>query len=382
MNPRDKFRLMAAMALVDSDMGADEQAVLLRAADGLGLSRGDALEQIDFLMGGGRITNLTPPTDSGERRELFKGLIDVVTADGNVAPQELNVLQNMAQQFGLNPQAVPAMIEHTRASSAPNEFELVDDSVPAAATAQTVSLSAPGGRASGRVIKKRAAPSKRKTSLKGGSGSCPSCGATVEFKNARSVAMVCEYCDTTVVREDGGQVLADLGKVANVREDASPIQIGASGKCFGVEFHVIGRLQIEHSTGYWNEWFLEWADKRTGWLSEAQGTYCVTLPADVDPGQRLQVPEFEDLHVGRRVSLRKKRWTVTDVRVARATGTQGETPFTAPEGYELPYVDLRRSDNGFATIDYSDDEPIVFTGRCVRWKDLHMRNYRRFDGWS
>src|SRR5690606_17406064 len=117
----------------------------------------------------------------------------------------------------------------------------------------SVSLTAPS-RSTG-----RAEPPSPKT----GEAGCPSCGAPVEFKNARSVAAVCAYCDTTVARSDRGDALQNLGKISHVVDDASPIQLGSSGKCFGVEFLVIGRLQIEHSLGFWNEWFLQWADRRT-----------------------------------------------------------------------------------------------------------------------
>ena len=66
-----------------------------------------------------------------------------------------------------------------------------------------------------------------------GTASCPSCGAPIEFKNTFSVAAVCEYCDTTVTRQDGGEALKNLGKISNVVEDASPIMLGARGEAFG-----------------------------------------------------------------------------------------------------------------------------------------------------
>jgi hypothetical protein len=195
------------------------------------------------------------------------------------------------------------------------------------------------------------------------------------------VAVVCEYCDTTVARTDASSALEDVGKVSHLVADASPLQIGAAGTCFGQGFSVIGRLQIEHATGLWNEWFLQWADGGTGWLGEALGQYFMTFPTGGDSKRSFEVPKAEDIEVGRNVQIDGKRYRVTDMRVARATGTEGETPFAIGEGYELPYADLRRSDAGFATIDYSEEPPLVFVGRCVRWKDLAMRGYRRFDGW-
>ncbi|RMG11597.1 MAG: DUF4178 domain-containing protein [Planctomycetota bacterium] len=214
-----------------------------------------------------------------------------------------------------------------------------------------------------------------------GAASCPSCGAPVKFRNRRSVARVCEYCDTTLVRDDAGDALRELGKVSHLVADASPLRIGATGTCFGVGFSVLGRLQIEHETGLWNEWFLEWADGHTGWLGEALGQYLITFPARGE-GIRTFVPLFDELSVGQRVVIDGKRYTVTELRKALATGTEGETPFVVEEGYELPYADLRRGSDGFGTIDYSEDPPLVFTGRCVSWPDLNLRGYRSFDGWQ
>lgn len=216
--------------------------------------------------------------------------------------------------------------------------------------------------------------------MQSGTASCPSCGAPIEFKNNRSVAAVCEYCDTTVTREDGGAALKDLGKVSHVVEDASPIQLGCRGEVFGAPFTVLGRLQIQHKTGYWNEWYIEWSTGKTGWLGEAQGQYYVTEPEGEQESVQ-NLPSYNQLQVGQRIFIGKKRFQVTEARMARATGTQGETPFVVREGYELPYADLRRSDNGFATIDYSEEPPLVFVGKCVSWSELNIKDYRRFDGW-
>jgi uncharacterized protein (DUF983 family) len=54
--------------------------------------------------------------------------------------------------------------------------------------------------------------------------SCPSCGAPVVFKSASSVFAVCEYCQSTLVRHD--QNLEDIGKMAALVEDRSPLQLG------------------------------------------------------------------------------------------------------------------------------------------------------------
>jgi len=361
VGPREKFELLAAMALVDRQLQPPEQEVLLRSAHGLGMPREEAVGIVQSLMQGKPLGGMTPPSDPAEKQALFQELIGVILADGQVSPAEQQTLQSLAPQFGVDPGQIPQILAQAAGGAATG----------AVAAAGGVSLAAPGGGA---------APKKKKARRpKPGEAGCPSCGAPVEFKNSRSVAAVCEYCDTTVVRQDAEGALEDLGKISHIVPDASPIRIGARGECFGIEFTVIGRLQVEHATGYWNEWFIDWADHETGWLGEALGQYLVTFPGGEKAGKG--VPPFDELKVGQKLFIAKKRYTIAEVRMARATGTEGETPFAAGEGYELPYADLRRSDDGFATIDYSEDDPLVFTGRCVGWKDLHMRGFRKFEGW-
>ena len=105
--------------------------------------------------------------------------------------------------------------------------------------------------------------------------SCPSCGAPVVFKSAASIFAVCEYCQSTLVRHD--QALEDIGKMAVLAEDRSPLQLGTEGRYKGVHFALIGRIQLKYSQGLWNEWHLLFDDMRTGWLSEASGEYVLTL---------------------------------------------------------------------------------------------------------
>ena len=57
---------------------------------------------------------------------------------------------------------------------------------------------------------------------------CPGCGAPVEFHSAQSTHAVCAYCQSTVVRS--GEVLSRLGKMAEVFDDHSPLQLQASGR--------------------------------------------------------------------------------------------------------------------------------------------------------
>jgi hypothetical protein len=46
------------------------------------------------------------------------------------------------------------------------------------------------------------------------------------------------------------------------------------------------------------------------------------------------------------------------------------------------FADLRSTSGNFATIDYSENPPLLFLGRAVDFDDLHFKNLRLFEGWS
>src|ERR1044072_4191326 len=81
---------------------------------------------------------------------------------------------------------------------------------------------------------------------------CPSCGAPVEFKSGLSIVVICQYCRSAVARTD--RELKDLGKVAELVETGSPLDIGLRGKWKDVSFELTGRAQLGHEMGgQWDE---------------------------------------------------------------------------------------------------------------------------------
>ncbi|MDQ5914845.1 MAG: hypothetical protein QG584_729 [Pseudomonadota bacterium] len=199
--------------------------------------------------------------------------------------------------------------------------------------------------------------------------SCPSCGAPVEFKSTASLYAVCEYCRSTLLRH--GEDLENIGRMADLLEDSSLIQIGTEGKFRGVHFGVIGRIQLKHESGIWNEWHILFDDGRAGWLSEASGEYVVSAQVAV----KEEIPPFESLQPEMAVTLAGRSFTVTDLETARCVSGQGELPFRVEAGYDVNAADLR-GDDRFVTIDYSETPPIVFVGYPAPYKDLNFANLR------
>jgi len=204
---------------------------------------------------------------------------------------------------------------------------------------------------------------------------CPSCGAPVVFQSATSVLAVCQYCSSTLVRHDLD--LENIGKMAQLQADGSPLQLRTEGRYRGSSFTIVGRIQLRFERGLWNEWHLLFDDRRSGWLGEAAGLYAVSFPARVAE----KIPKFEDLRAGQTVLLDQQPYEVTDVEEAFCVGGEGELPFQIGPGYEAPVADLTGPGERFATLDYSEEPPLVYLGEYVEFEELHLSGLREIDGW-
>ena len=104
---------------------------------------------------------------------------------------------------------------------------------------------------------------------------CPGCGAPVEFRSAQSIHAVCAYCHSTVLRS--GDSLSRIGKMAELFDDISPLQLMASGVWQvdgrSLAFTLVGRLQYKYTEGSWTEWHAVFADGGSAYLSEDNGAF-------------------------------------------------------------------------------------------------------------
>ena len=205
------------------------------------------------------------------------------------------------------------------------------------------------------------------------SANCPACGAPVVFKSSASFHGVCEFCRSTLVRHGGD--LENLGRMADLIEDASPIRIGTEGQYHGVHFAVIGRIQLRYEAGVWNEWHVLFDDMRGGWLSDANGEYLVSFLTA--PGAPL--PEFAKLMPNDELKLAGRDFVVTDLEEAMCIAGEGELPFAFGAGYPAQLADLRTTDESaaaFASIDYSETPPLFFVGESLPFAALKFANLR------
>jgi hypothetical protein len=203
---------------------------------------------------------------------------------------------------------------------------------------------------------------------------CPGCGAPVEFRSAQSTHAVCGYCQSTVVRQ--GEVLSRIGKMAELFDDHSPLQLMASGRVQldGKEqpFTLIGRLQFKNEAGTWTEWIAFLEDGTMASLGEDNGAYVFTRP--IDPGREL--PEAARFRVGTTTAINGKPYSVAFSGQASLISAQGELPKLPPLGQPFGMVELRSSDGEVLSIDYSRQPPQVERGRSVLLEDLKLQGLK------
>ncbi|HEY2471474.1 MAG TPA: DUF4178 domain-containing protein [Terracidiphilus sp.] len=202
---------------------------------------------------------------------------------------------------------------------------------------------------------------------------CPNCGAKVTFRWSGSVQTVCEFCKSVLVRTDVD--LQKVGQVADLPPDSSPIQIGSEGVYGKRSFVVIGRIIYEYDQGNWNEWHLVMSDSTSGWLSDAQLEYAITF---AEQGQKLP----RECRIGQEYTWNNQTYTVSTITKAHYRGVEGELPFQYWDKSDVVFIDLMSHTHKVATIDYSEDPPLLFLGESVEFDDLKLKNLRNFEGWS
>jgi hypothetical protein len=205
--------------------------------------------------------------------------------------------------------------------------------------------------------------------------SCPSCGANVDFRSKASVFAVCSFCKSTLVRHDMN--LENIGKMSEIQDDLTPLQLGTTGNYDGKKFEIIGRLRIAYEDGFWNEWYALFGGDKTGWLAEAQGFYAMCFSVSA-----IGVPSREKMVPGAKLSLdQEENFEIEDVRNVVCKYSEGELPVNAVNGRQSLSVDLTAPGSKMGTIEYAEREIRMFFGYYQEFDDFGFANLRHIDGW-
>jgi hypothetical protein len=204
---------------------------------------------------------------------------------------------------------------------------------------------------------------------------CPNCGAPVEFASAAAPFAVCGFCRSVVVR--AGDALRKIGESAEIFDDHTPLQLGASGKHQGAAFTLVGRLQYRYAEGTWNEWHALFASgpeqQKSGWLSEDNGRYVISFDAPLTT----PLPLAEQLQVGAPLTVNAQSWSVASVVAAKLIAAEGELPRRPNLEHGFVVADVRSSRGEVGTIDYTDPaHPMWSVGRSVALSELALTGLR------
>ncbi|MGE0713787.1 MAG: hypothetical protein AB7N76_37290 [Planctomycetota bacterium] len=98
----DHFRILAAAAMADGKLGDAERPVLFKAAGDLGVPAKEVEGILAEFSSGASKAEAVIPTVPAERARVFRALVDLIVADGEVDAQEQALFVRVAPKFGLH----------------------------------------------------------------------------------------------------------------------------------------------------------------------------------------------------------------------------------------------------------------------------------------
>ncbi len=186
------------------------------------------------------------------------------------------------------------------------------------------------------------------------------------FRFAGAMAQVCKHCKFVVARTD--RDLRAVGRVADLVEIPTPLQLGVTGRWGNEPFVVDGRVQLDRAGAPgapWQEIFIAFpASGRWTWVAFAQGRWYATSEA---PLPLNGLPPWSSLRPSGRVHLEGHGvFTVVEVGQRRVISAEGEMPHVAAPGAVTGFADISGPRGEFGTIDYGDGRsipPKLYLGR-------------------
>jgi hypothetical protein len=188
----------------------------------------------------------------------------------------------------------------------------------------------------------------------------------VNFRVGTSFVTICEFCQSAVARSDRG--LEDRGKVVDLIDSRSPLDLYLVGRYGDARFEIVGRTQLKHGMGgVWDEWYCAFDSGHWGWLAEAQGRFYMSFatPMNNPPPPYNALSPGQTLH-----GLAGPALVISELGQAQILGAKGEIPYLLEPGSTYQFADLSAEGGVFATLDYSDETPDLYLGKEVTLAEL------------
>lgn len=211
---------------------------------------------------------------------------------------------------------------------------------------------------------------------------CPSCGAQVPVRGPSLPYGTCPYCQTLILRE--GLRVEDIGKVAVLPYDVSPIQLGTMLVADGRGMTVVGRVRWAWSGGSWNEWL---AIAETGaqfWLAEAAGMFMLTAewPQLLDQPKVRDFARGEVIAPGDVVEVEGRKLFAIDIKQVECLGSEGDLPIPTAIGTRMTSVDFRSASGEVLSLQRDERGTTAWFGDSWDLLSLKPGNLRELEGWT
>jgi len=165
---------------------------------------------------------------------------------------------------------------------------------------------------------------------------CPSCGAPIQRRHLATKTLGCLHCGQTSHLID--ERLDKVGPQQLLIDYGSVLAIGQQLKIGEDTLLILGRIRLDYSDGFWDEWFAQSLD--TGeehWIQEDDGSFTL-----YQQGLTLEnPPDWEAFVIGQEFDINDsfKNIFLTAKSRASVNGGEGELPFRIIPGELADFVD-------------------------------------------
>ena len=141
------------------------------------------------------------------------------------------------------------------------------------------------------------------------------------------------------------------------------------GATTGSGYQLVGHLQKDHGAGPWDEWYVEFDDGRTGWLSESEGAFHLHLRGGRGGGARAGRRSTP----GQRLRLRNRPFVVEERGHGRVVAAEGQLPSDVDPDAGQPTTWTPRAPGACSsrwTSARATQDPEVFLGERLKLAQL------------
>ena len=192
----------------------------------------------------------------------------------------------------------------------------------------------------------------------------------------------CPYCQTLILRE--GMRVEDMGKVAVLPFDVSPIQLGTTLVAEGRGMTVVGRVRWAWEGGSWNEWLAIADTGAQFWLAEAAGMFMLTAewPQLLDQPKVRAFAQGEAIAPGDVVEVEGRKLFASDIKQIECLGSEGDLPISTLVGTRMTSVDFRSASGEVLSLQRDKSGTTAWFGDSWDLLSLKPGNLRQLEGWT